>query len=423
VPRCARDCRLAESARLCVMWCPTDACSRDLPWGRRRVVVGGETGHGTLPRSSTRQASDGIIWGCPMTGSRHFDHRLTTPQGAEVAEPQPVVGPLTSSVVVLVLTVGPGADRCGRVRGLCRDLADLVDAVEADDKHARLSCVIGFGAQAWPKLFGLAAPEELHPFTPVRGHRYDAPATPGDVFLHIRADRNDLCFELAAQILARLDGAVTAVDEIQGFRYFSDRNLLGFAHAERTESSAVAVGALVGDDSPEFAGGSFAVVQKYLHDLKAWNGLGVHEQEQIMGCTKHANLELGASITPSSAHRQLAAFPTDGQRSRMVRDHVPFGSPAVEEFGTYFIGYAGTPTVIETVVRNMYVGCPPGNYDRLLDFSSAVTGSMFFCPSRPMLRRLAASAPASMSASDVGRAPSSSMDSLDGAGINRTMRT
>jgi putative iron-dependent peroxidase len=64
---------------------------------------------------------------------------------------------------------------------------------------------------------------------------------------------------------------------------------------------------------------------------------------------------------------------------------MPFGRVAEGEFGTYFIGYARSPRTIETMLENMFVGRPPGNYDRLLDFSVAKTGSLFFVPSATFL--------------------------------------
>ncbi len=64
---------------------------------------------------------------------------------------------------------------------------------------------------------------------------------------------------------------------------------------------------------------------------------------------------------------------------------MPFGRVGTGEFGTYFIGYCRTPRVTEQMIENMFVGRPPGNYDRLLDFSRAVTGSLFFVPSATFL--------------------------------------
>jgi putative iron-dependent peroxidase len=68
---------------------------------------------------------------------------------------------------------------------------------------------------------------------------------------------------------------------------------------------------------------------------------------------------------------------------------MPFGNAAKGEYGTYFIGYARSPQTIELMLTNMFVGRPPGNYDRLLDVSRAVTGSLFFVPSVPLLESLA----------------------------------
>ena len=189
------------------------------------------------------------------------------------AQPQTVLGPATATVLVRVLTVRHGVACCSRVRALCEDPGDLTPSVDSQDPHTGVSCVVGFAAHVWPGLFGLAVPEQLRPFVPICRHRYDAPAAPGDVFLHIRSDLADLCFELATRIFARLDGPVTAVDEVQGFRYFGDRNLLGFVNDDIPKGLTAAAAELIGGHVPESEGGTFAVARKYLHDLRAWNGL------------------------------------------------------------------------------------------------------------------------------------------------------
>ena len=143
------------------------------------------------------------------------------------------------------------------------------------------------------------------------------------------------------------------------------------------------------DDDSDFAAGSYLVVQKYLHDLDAWNAISVHEQALIIGRDKLSNVELPDEDTPPSAHRILNTITDDGTELKIVRDNMPFGSPAAGEFGTYFIGYARTPAIIERMLHNMFVGDPPGTYDRILDFSRAVTGNLFFVPSSTMLAELA----------------------------------
>src|SRR5271165_5509280 len=143
-------------------------------------------------------------------------------------KPQPVVGPLTRAAIFLVVTLKRGSANLTTLRSFFGDLAGLVRAVEFRGLEAGLSCVVGFGSEAWDQLFGPTRPAELHPFREIRADGRHAVSTPGDVLFHIRASRMDLCFELATQIIIQIGDAVSPVDEVQGFRYFDERDLLGF---------------------------------------------------------------------------------------------------------------------------------------------------------------------------------------------------
>ena len=199
----------------------------------------------------------------------------------------------------------------------------------------------------------------------------------------------DLCFEMTTQIMARLGDAVSTVDEVHGFRYFDDRDLLGFVDGtENPRGEAVIDAALIGEEDAAFAGGSYVIVQKYLHDLDGWNALSTEAQERIIGRTKLSDIELDDSIKPTSAHNALTTITENGKEYQIVRDNMPFGRVGIGEFGTYFIGYCRTPRVTERMIENMFVGRPAGNYDRLLDFSRAVTGALFFVPSATFLESL-----------------------------------
>jgi len=308
--------------------------------------------------------------------------------------PQPVVATLTRAALFLVVTVNAGAENSAAVRALCGDLAALLRAVGFRDLEGRLSCVMAFGSDAWDRLFGVPKPKELHPFREIRGQHH-APATPGDILFHIRATRMDLCFELATQIMSRLGSAVSAVDEVHGFNYFDDRDLIGFVDGTENPVEQAAVDAtIIGEEDVTFAGGSYVIVQKYLHDLKGWNALPVEEQERIIGRTKWSDIELDDAVKPTSAHNVLTTIMEDGKPLEIVRDNMPFGDVGKGEFGTYFIGYARSPKRIEQMLENMFVGRPPGNYDRLLDYSRAVTGTLFFVPSATFLEHVATEIPA-----------------------------
>ena len=308
--------------------------------------------------------------------------------------PQPVVAGLTRAAIFLVVTVNAGPECDTAVRALCGDLAALLRAVGFRDLQGQLSCVMAFGSNAWDRLFGMPKPKELHPFREIRG-RHHAVATPGDILFHIRSKRMDLCFELATQIMSRLSGAVSTVDEVHGFNYFDDRDLIGFVDGTENPVEQAAVDAtIIGEEDAAFAGGSYVIVQKYLHDLTGWNALPIEEQEKIIGRKKLSDIELDDAVKPSSAHNVLTTILEDGKQLEIVRDNMPFGEVGKGEFGTYFIGYARSPRRIEQMLVNMFVGQPPGNYDRLLDYSRAVTGTLFFVPSATFLENVVAGAAA-----------------------------
>jgi porphyrinogen peroxidase len=299
---------------------------------------------------------------------------------------QPVAASLTRAAIFLVATINPGPDNRTAVRSFCADLAALIRAVEFRDLEAGLSCVMGIGSDAWDRLFGQPRPAELHPFREIRTGSRHAVSTPGDLLFHIRAKRMDLCFELATRIMMSLGGAVSAVDEVHGFRYFDDRDLLGFVDGtENPRGREVLEAAIIGDEDPAFAGGSYVIVQKYLHDMDGWNALSTEAQERIIGRFKLSDIELDDAVKPTSAHNALTTIAENGKEFKILRDNMPFGNTAAGEFGTYFIGYCRTPRTTEQMIENMFVGRPPGNYDRLLDFSRAATGTLFFVPSLSFL--------------------------------------
>jgi porphyrinogen peroxidase len=309
--------------------------------------------------------------------------------------PQAVVVPLTRNTIFLVVTVKPDDDSLATVRSICGDLPKLLRAVGFRDQTGNLSCVLGFGSELWDRLFGQPRPAELHPFREIRAGSRHAVATPGDLLFHIRAEREDLCFELATQVMTKLADAVAPADEVHGFRYFDTRDLLGFVDGTENPVNQEAIdAALIGEEDSAFTGGSYVIVQKYLHDLAGWNTLPIEAQERIIGRTKLSDVELDDAVKPTSAHNALTTIVENGQEVKILRENMAFGQAGHGEFGTYFIGYARSPRTTEQMLENMFVGRPPGNYDRILDFSRAVTGNLFFVPSQTFLDAVTPNAPA-----------------------------
>ena len=319
----------------------------------------------------------------------------TAQASAALTLPQLVSSPLSKVAIFLVVTINPGDDHRATVLSLCADLSALLRGVGFRNLDGALSCIMGIGSDAWDRLFGLPRPAELHSFQEILSGPRHAVSTPGDLIFHIRAKRMDLCFELAMQIMARLKGAVIAADEVQGFRYFDERDVLGFVDGTENPTGDLAADAVfIGGEDPAFAGGSYVIVQKYLHNLEAWNNLSIEAQEKIIGRSKVSDIELDASVKPSCAHNALTVIEKNGKEVKILRDNMPFGSPGRGEFGTYFIGYSRSPRTIEEMLENMFIGRPPGNYDRILDFSTPVTGNLFFIPTSTFLDSISLDQPA-----------------------------
>jgi porphyrinogen peroxidase len=304
------------------------------------------------------------------------------------ATSQRILTPLTEAAIFLVLTVAPGGEET--VRELLADISALKRSVGFRIPEGELVCVTGIGSALWDRLFGNdnPRPADLHPFPGFTGSKHTAPSTPGDLLFHIRAHRLDLCFELSARLIDRLDGAAKVIDEVHGFRSFDERDLLGFVDGTENPEGQAAVDAvaITEDDDAGFAGGSYVIVQKYVHDMTAWNALSVEQQERVIGRTKLEDIELPEDVKAADSHVALNTIEDEnGVQQQIMRFNMPFGRVGAAEFGTYFIGYAKTAALTEQMLTNMFIGNPPGTYDRVLDFSTAVTGSLFFVPDADFL--------------------------------------
>ncbi|MEB4207802.1 Dyp-type peroxidase [Mycobacterium sp. 94-17] len=300
-------------------------------------------------------------------------------------QPQPILAPLTPAAIFLVVTIDDGGE--ATVHDALPDIPGLVRAIGFREPQKRLSAIASIGSDAWDRLFSGPRPAELHRFVELKGPRHTAPATPGDLLFHIRAESLDVCFELADRILTSMAGVVTVVDEVHGFRYFDNRDLLGFVDGTENPDGPLAVSATaIGDEDPDFAGSCYVHAQKYLHDMAAWHSTPVGEQERVIGRTKLDDIEFDDDVKPANAHIALNVITDDdGTELKIVRHNMPFGELGKSEYGTYFIGYSRTPRVTERMLRNMFLGDPPGNTDRILDFSTAVTGGLFFSPTLDFL--------------------------------------
>ncbi|MDR0827159.1 MAG: Dyp-type peroxidase [Desulfovibrio sp.] len=278
-----------------------------------------------------------------------------------------------------------------KVKDLCGNFAAIPKSMRNRYPEMEASCVMGFGAKAWGRLFpDRPRPAELEVFQEIKGAKQNAVSTPGDLLFHIRAKTMAACYEMAEQISATLSGAVESIDEVHGFRYFDGRAIIGFVDGtENPDEDERLSFAVIGDEDAHFKGGSYVFVQKYLHDMAAWKTLSTEEQEKAIGRRKFNDQELSDDEKPENAHNAVTNISdAEGNELKIVRANMPFANPSTGEYGTYFIGYAGTFSTTRKMLENMFVGEPKGNTDRLLDFSTAVTGTLFFVPTLEMLEDL-----------------------------------
>ena len=267
---------------------------------------------------------------------------------------------------------------------ICALIENLNHSVADRFPDARASITLGISHSGWLTL-GLPKPlpKELKDFKPIKGDKHTAVATKGDLHFHIRAHNPSLAYDMAATIEDVLRPVADCIVNVQGFRYWDGRAIIGFVDGtENPQGEEREQFAVVGDEDPHYQGGSYLFVQKYVHDMNAWRALPVSEQERVIGRSKEMDIEMDDDTKPSNAHSALANV---GDDLKVVRDNMPFHDPESHQMGTYFICYANTFSTVEKMLTNMFVGNPVGNYDRLLDFSTAETGTLFFVPSLDMM--------------------------------------
>jgi putative iron-dependent peroxidase len=271
---------------------------------------------------------------------------------------------------------------------LCALVLNLNNSVFNRFPDSRASCVLGIGCNAWNILdLPTPLPKELSNFEEIKGEKHTAVSTPGDFHFHLRADDKSIIFDMAIEISKLLTPVAESILEIHGFKYWDGRSILGFVDGtENPHNEDRDFFAKIGDEDLQYKEGSYLFTQKYLHNMNAWSNLSTEDQEKVIGRSKEKDIEMSDEVKPSNSHIALTNIESEnGEELKIVRDNMPFGSPSTGEFGTYFISYANTFSTTKKMLENMFIGDPQGNYDRILDFSTAVTGTLFFVPTRNML--------------------------------------
>jgi len=258
----------------------------------------------------------------------------------------------------------------------------LVDELNGQQPGAELTVSIAFSKAFWQQ-FEQAMPCELIDFPTLGDGEVVAPSTEVDVLIHCHSNRHDLHFYLLRKLMESVSESVEVVDETYGYRYLDSRDLTDFVDGtenpkaeQRQQVAMVAEG--------EFAGGSYVMVQRFVHNLPAWNRLNVSAQEKVIGRTKLDSIEL--DDVPAASHVGRVDIKQEGKGLKIVRHSLPYGSVSGEH-GLLFIAYCHTLHNFTAMLESMY-GVTDGKTDQLLRFTRAVTGAYFFAPSATMLQAL-----------------------------------
>ncbi|HKR74398.1 MAG TPA: Dyp-type peroxidase [Candidatus Nitrosocosmicus sp.] len=299
-------------------------------------------------------------------------------------KPQNVLDYHGNNAIFMVWNFKEDMDVNDAFRKVCKLVINLNNSADARYPDSGTSCVMGISHDAWINLqLPDPLPRELENFLPIVGEKHTAISSKGDLHFHIRGNDISMCYDMAHTISDVLETVATSIEEIHGFRYWDGRTILGFVDGtENPHQNEREYFGLVGDSDPAYRGGSYLFVQKYIHDLTAFEKLSTEDQEKVFGRYKLTDVEMPENIKPSNSHIALANI---GDEFKIIRDNMPFGSISTNEMGTYFIAYASTFSTVKKMLNNMFIGSPEGNYDRLLDFSIPKTGTLFFVPTIDML--------------------------------------
>ena len=309
-------------------------------------------------------------------------NNAATPQAGILPEPS------EHALFMILRALEPSRNGPALARSVAR-VPSLTDAVATIDRRAKLVSTVSIGPELWDVLSPGKRPKGLRPFKAIDIDGRSAPNTGGDLFFHIISKRPDINFELAMRIMSQLADTVEVMEEVHGFRYLDSRDLTGFIDGtENPKGKARAAVALIGEEDPGFAGGSYVFTQRYVHHLKKWAGTPLKEQEHTIGRRKRDSQELSDKVKPHTAHISRVVIEEGGEELEIVRHSFPYGT--VSEAGLFFIAYTKDLAITEKMLSRMMGSAGDGLHDHLMDFTRAVSGATFFAPSLKVLKSLAA---------------------------------
>jgi len=272
----------------------------------------------------------------------------------------------------------------------CQYYESILNHIKQKNPDSLLKCSFGISRNFWNQLFpNTPPPKHLKEFKEIKGKTYTAPATEGDFFLHIRSQHPDVCYDVLRQFIHFLNPFLENVYEIHGFSNVDGKAVIGFADGNPDQEKNILDYVLIGKEDEKYESGCYLFTQQYLHDIEAWDGLTIDEQEKIIGRKKFENTKLSPENKYANAHNAiLNPNEENASDTKILRSNVIFSNPSQNQFGTFFIAYSRNFQTVENMLKNMFLGSETrGTHDKLLEYSSATTGTLFFVPSFSLISK------------------------------------
>ena len=265
--------------------------------------------------------------------------------------------------------------------------SDLVGAIsslrEPRTTMGGVNLVTGFRPELWREVAPEDAPAGVegfdHELIGIEG--FVMPATQHDAVLWLSGSAYDVVFDMAREAMAELVDLAFVAEEASSWSYQHDRDLTGFIDGTENPSLIDAPEiALIPEGRPG-AGGTILLLQKWVHDVSAWESLSVAEQERVMGRKKLDSVELEDKAADSHVGS------TDQDRfGKIFRRNTPYGS--ITDHGTMFVGFSSEQRPLAAMLESM-AGLTSGERDALTRYSRPLSGAYYFVPSTESLRRQA----------------------------------
>lgn len=281
----------------------------------------------------------------------------------------------TASHAYLELDLREGGD----ARELVTRLADLR---EPRTTIGGVNLVAGLRPELWRDSVGASAPPALRGFDePVVGpDEFTMPATQHDALLWLAGAAYDVVFDEARGAMAALAPVAQVAVETSSWPYRDDRDLTGFIDGTENPSLARAPDVAVIPPGEPGAGGSVLLLQRWAHDVEAWEALPVAAQEAAMGRSKDDSTELDDK--PDSSH---VARTDQDDFGDVFRRNMPYGT--VTAHGTVFVGFCADQGPLARMLDSM-AGLD-GPRDELTRYTTPETGGYYFVPAITALRAFA----------------------------------